>query len=140
MADENFMQQHRQWITPLLRQRSRFSHAGKMSIFDFHQNGSVNENVFVFSILSEGYRSLIIFNNSNQTITGKIIFGLNSDKDTVTSRDKSLNNFLELNGVTSIQFAELRTGEKLRFNIEVLKYSGMTLSLKPYQLLVYDID
>lgn len=138
--DDEFIKMHKQWITPLLRQRKRFTSAEKMSIFNFIQDGLVNEDIFVFSIVSEGYRSFIIYNNSSQVVNGKISFGLDSDSVTDANIEKSLKKALGLELSEVFQFTELRTGEKHFLEAEDLKFSGVALSLSPYQLLVFSLD
>jgi glycosidase len=138
--DEIFKEKHKRWITPLLRQRPRFSHAEKMSIFDLQENGRINEDVFIFSNLSEGYRSLVIFNNSNHAAGGRIHYRTYSANRAEASDGNSLDFALELVGLDSIQLTELRTGEKRFIDCESLRSSGLELSVSPYQLLVYSID
>jgi len=138
--DVIFKEKHKHWITPLLRQRPRFSQAEKMSIFDFHEDGRINEDVYIFSIYSEGYRSLVIFNNSSHAAVGSIHKGTHSTNGAKTSDGNSLDFALELDGFDSIPLTELRTGEKRFIDRESLRSSGLYLSLDPYQLLVYSID
>lgn len=144
MIDEKpdglFKEKHKRWITPLLRNRPRFAHAEKMSIFDLHQDGQINEDVFFFSIISEGHRSLVIFNNSGRTASGRIHTGSPAAKGIEASDGIPLEIALELDGCDSIQLTELRTDETRLLQLADLKSNGLDISLDPYQLLVYSVD
>lgn len=137
--DGNFKEMHERWIAPLLRQRPRFAHADKMSIFDLHKDGQINEDVFVVSIISEGNRTLVIYNNSARFANGRIHSGSHQAKKE-TPEEIPLDIALELEGVDSIQLSELRTGETRDLHLADLKSAGLELSLDPYQLLVYSVD
>jgi hypothetical protein len=140
VPDDIFKEKHKQWITPLLHQRRRFFHTGKMAIFDLQENGQINEDVFIFSIIAEEYRSLVIYNNSGRSASGSIHTGSHPSNSNESSYGIPFNIALELDGNRSIQLTELRTGEKRLLSQDDLKTSGLDLSLDPYQLLVYSVD
>ncbi|MBM3136741.1 MAG: hypothetical protein FJZ98_00980 [Chloroflexi bacterium] len=138
--ENEFITKHKQWITPLLHQRLRFSRSDNMSLLDFRQQGQVNEDVFVFSIISEGYRSLVVFNNCDRTANGSIQIGSELTYSAETSDGNTNGSDLGKDGFSSIQLTELRTGEKIILGLENLNSSGLDFSLAPYQLLVFNID
>jgi len=71
--DKRLIERHRREIFPLLSRRPLFSDVKYFLIYDFLlENGTSNENVFVFSNQYKTERSLVIFHNKYEEIKGWI--------------------------------------------------------------------
>ena len=67
------IERHKREIFPLLRKRYIFSGVENFFLFDFWNNGLVNENVFAWSNYCGGQRSLIFYNNAYERAYGWIL-------------------------------------------------------------------
>jgi len=63
---------HRRQIFPLLRQRALFSGAEHFQLYDFVSTYGVEEDVFAYSNGLDEQTTLVLCNNSNKTITGRV--------------------------------------------------------------------
>ena len=66
------IERHKREIFPLLRNRYIFSGVKNFRLFDFWNNGIVNENVFVWTNVFNEEKSLIFYNNSYERAAGFI--------------------------------------------------------------------
>ena len=65
---------HVREIFPILNKRYVFSQVKHFWLYDFiDNNGSVNENVFVYTNESDGKKSLVLFNNKYESTSGKFL-------------------------------------------------------------------
>ena len=71
-VNSGLLERHKKEIFPLLKKRYIFSGVEKFRLFDFWNEGSVNENVFVWSNFFNGERSLIFYNNAYERASGWI--------------------------------------------------------------------
>lgn len=144
MLDESthteFLAEHQRLISPLLLQRRRFTSAEGIAIFDLQNDGQTNEDVYIFSIISDNQKSLVIFNNSNRQSVGRVIRGWCRPDKADQSNQTSLIHALRLTNVDQVCFSEIRTGEMKFFRQIDLGTEGLELSLQPYQSLVYGVD
>ena len=139
--DYDFLQKHRMLIAPLLHQRSRFTDARRMRMFDFQkQNGGINENVFAFSICSHGLRTLIIYNNCPSQANGYILQSSHSSPPDSNMQPSNLVSALELEGANEVRLNEIRGIYARTVAVADLQQNGLDLTLSPYQLLVLNID
>ena len=138
--DPEFFAEHQRSISPLLLQRRRFTSAQKMAIFDLQNEGQTNENVYIFSIISNNNKSLVIFNNSQRQAIGKLTRGWHHPDEREQSNEITLINALRLQETELIQFTEIRTGEKWISLKKDLTARGLELTLLPYQSLVFSVD
>ena len=140
--DDEFLNTHNRLITPLLKQRQRFSDASHLVMYDFLDNRSaLDENVFAFSNRTDAGKSMIIYNNCDKRSAGHItqtgyVPWINSQP---ASNPLSLVQGLELNDQVSAILTELRSDTTQTISILDLAKSGLALSLDPYQLLVFDV-
>lgn len=72
IPDTGFIAYHERTIFPLLRRRPLFSGADAFYLYDFLCNGSVNDNVFVYSNRKGGERALVVVHNAYGEISGGI--------------------------------------------------------------------
>ena len=71
--NEGLVRRHEHQIFPLLRRRSSFAEVENFLLYDFVTgDGSVDENVFAFSNLEEGQRSLVVYHNRFGDTRGRI--------------------------------------------------------------------
>ncbi len=66
------LDRHEKEIFPLLRKRYIFSGVENFRLFDFWNNGAVNENVFAWTNVFFNEKSLIFYNNAYQSTAGYI--------------------------------------------------------------------
>jgi glycosidase len=79
--DEGLVARHRHEIFPLMKKRWLFAGVENFRLYDFWENGNVNENVFVWSNRAGDERALIFYNNAYERAVGWI-------KDSAASLDK----------------------------------------------------
>ena len=71
-VNTGLVERHRLEIFPLMRQRRLFSEVEHFLFYDFWTDGQVNENVFAWSNIYGGARSLILYNNKYERAAGWI--------------------------------------------------------------------
>jgi hypothetical protein len=81
-ADEGLVERHRREIFPLMKKRWLFSGVENFRLYDFWENGNVNENVFAWSNRAGSERALIFYNNAYTRAVGWI-------KESAASLDKN---------------------------------------------------
>ncbi len=69
-ADQGLLERHKHEIFPLMKKRYLFAGVENFLLYDFWENGSVNENVFVWSNRVGSERALIFYNNVYQSTSG----------------------------------------------------------------------
>lgn len=72
MPDEHLLYRHRREIFPLMKKRYLFAGVENFCLYDFYNDGSVNENVFAWSNRCGQERALILYNNVYQQTSGWI--------------------------------------------------------------------
>jgi len=73
-ADETLVARHEREIFPLLRRRRHFAGVENFELYDFVEDGGgINENVFAYSNGDGQERSLVVFNNSFATLSGRLL-------------------------------------------------------------------
>ncbi len=63
VPNEGLVERHRREIFPLMKKRWLFAGVGNFFLYDFFENGHVNENVFAWSNMAGHERALILYNN-----------------------------------------------------------------------------
>lgn len=71
-TDNGLVARHQHEIFPLMKRRYLFAGVEHFLLYDFWENGTVNENVFVWSNRAGGERALIFYNNVYQQASGWI--------------------------------------------------------------------
>ena len=71
-VDQPLLERHRLSIFPLLRQRALFSGAEAFQLYDFESVYGVEEDVFVYTNQLGERRVLVICNNSDKSIAGRV--------------------------------------------------------------------
>ena len=71
-VNDGLVERHRREIFPLMKRRWLFAGVENFLLYDFYENGHVNENVFAWSNRAGDERALILYNNVYQQATGWI--------------------------------------------------------------------
>jgi len=74
--DEGFIRHHEAQIFPLLRRRHLFSDSTSFHLYDFGDDGQVNEDVFVYSNRTGEERSLVVVHNRHAETSGRILMSV----------------------------------------------------------------
>jgi hypothetical protein len=136
-ADLQFTNDHYRLITPLLNLRQRFSSSENLKIFNFINESSIlDTNVYVFTNEVNSLRSLIVFNNQNKEVAGRINKSANIPKSTPSDLVQAL----QINGQDHVLLKEIRFGDEQNISYEKLKENGLEISLQPYDFFVYDVN
>ncbi|MEM7735120.1 MAG: alpha-amylase family glycosyl hydrolase [Deinococcota bacterium] len=98
--DEWLVARHAREIFPLMHRRWQFSEVDNFLLYDFMQDGQVNENVFAYSNVVNGKASLVLYHNTFATARGWIktsaAFAV-KDGDSTTLMQRDLASGLALN-------------------------------------------
>ena len=70
IVNEGLVERHRREIFPLMKRRWLFAGVENFRLYDFWENGRVNENVFVWSNRVGQERALIFYNNKYEQASG----------------------------------------------------------------------
>ncbi len=71
-VNQDLVNRHRREIFPLMKKRYLFAGVENFYLYDFYENGNVNENVFAWSNRVGNEKALILFNNVYGQATGWI--------------------------------------------------------------------
>ena len=135
--DAQFISDHQRLIAPLLRQRSRFSSSENLKMYDFINETSIlDKNVYIFTNIINSLRTLIIFNNQDKEVIGKI----EKSAHIQITEHTDLLQALQLKGQDQVMLKEIRFGDKLKIPVKQLSSNGLKLHLQPYDFLVYDVS
>ena len=135
--DTQFLADHKRLITPLLDQRSRFSNSKNLKMYDFVDTTSkLDENVFIFFNRVNSHKSLIIFNNQDKKVSGRIKRSVRIFR----SKSSDLSQALGTKKQIQIILKEIRLGNELNISSEILRSKGLELDLKPYDFFVFDVS
>ncbi|UTC67146.1 MULTISPECIES: alpha-amylase family glycosyl hydrolase [unclassified Treponema] len=142
-VNRGLLERHKKEIFPLLKRRHIFSGVEKFRLFDFWNEGNVNENVFVWSNFFDGERSLIFYNNAYERASGWIklsaAFALKNAKNEKELRQETLMTSLNLSSGEAYftVFYEQRSSLFfLRKNSELAE-KGFFAALDGYQCQVF---
>ncbi|UTC77117.1 alpha-amylase [Treponema sp. OMZ 799] len=142
-VNRGLLERHKNEIFPLLKKRRIFSGVEKFRLFDFWNEGNVNENVFAWSNFFDGERSLIFYNNAYERASGWIklsaAFALKNAKNEKELRQETLMTSLNLNSGEAYftVFYEQRSSLFfLRKNSELAE-KGFFAALDGYQCQVF---
>jgi len=135
--DHWLVERHERQIAPLLHQRALFAESANFLLYDFfHEDGSVDENVFAYSNRLGDQRALILYNNRYSTTRGTIDnSAAYADKQSGHLRQRRLKEGLDLHGDPAfvLAYRDSLTGlEYLRRAVNVAEH-GFTVELHAYQ-------
>jgi hypothetical protein len=134
--DVQFIDDHLHLIAPLFRNRERFSSSQNLTLYDFIDDSSkIDENVLVFTNIVNSLRTLIIFNNQDNSVSGRITQSTPVQND----RQKNLINELNIERRERLIFKEIRYGAELKVPAGLNSPKGLEIHLEPYDLFVYDV-
>ncbi|MGD0682355.1 MAG: alpha-amylase family glycosyl hydrolase [Terracidiphilus sp.] len=143
--DENpdpwMVERHEREIAPLLHRRRLFAESGNFRLYDFfHDNGSVDENVFAYSNRNGGERALVVYNNRYGEAHGTIDYSAAyADKGANQLRQQRLGEGLGLSANSSaiLAWRDSLTGLQYLRRASDLAERGLTLDLYAYQCHVF---
>lgn len=138
------VERHEREIFPILKKRYIFSEVKNFWLFDFiDTHGNLNENVFVYSNGFREEKSLVIFNNKYESISGSFLNSrqkLNGN----SSKTTSLHNIsIGYNlGIKNSDFhfyilRDITTGLEYFFNGTDVNNNGLFLNLHGYEYRVF---
>ena len=140
---QELIERHEREIFPLMRRRSFFSGVENFFLFDFWNNGLVNENVFAWSNCCAGNRSLIFYNNAYERAFGWILlsagYAVKQSNGEKIIEQKSFLSALQLTNAENYFtiFHEQRSGlYYIRENCELAR-SGFYAALDGFQCQVF---
>ncbi|MEJ2190383.1 MAG: alpha-amylase, partial [Acidobacteriota bacterium] len=143
-SNEDLVRRHEHQIFPLLRRRSIFAEVENFLLYDFVTgDGSVDENVFAFSNLEEGQRSLVVYHNRFGDTRGRIRSSTGvMRRDANGSRHvvkRSLAEGLGLthNGDAWLAFRDAVSGLEYLRSCAELRSEGLFVELGAYNLHVF---
>jgi glycosidase len=139
-VDEDLVNRHRREIFPVLKKRKLFSEVDNFRFYNFVvDNSHVNENVYVYSNIHNGERTLVLYNNAYQQTAGWFKDSLNYKADSGDLNSESLIYALNLNHDEAVYtiFKDLISGlEYLRKNSEIAE-NGLFAELGGYKYQVF---
>ncbi len=143
--DKSFMEEHTRLITPLLLQRTRFSSARDLVLFDFvTPTQEVDKNVIVFSNQFRDLKTLVLFNNSPQSAFGKIgraicrIEKFSHLKNPNCHILEAIN--LPREGYGELLLKNLQINTTYGIPISQSKEQGLEFQLPPYGFFAFDVS
>lgn len=142
-VNSGLLERHKKEIFPLLKKRHIFSGVEKFRLFDFWNEGNVNENVFVWSNDFNGERSLIFYNNAYERASGWVklsaAFAVKNAQNEKELRQENLMNALNLNSgeyYFTVFYEQRSSLFFLRKNSELAE-KGFFAALDGYQCQVF---
>lgn len=140
--NEDLVARHQREIAPLLKNRKLFAGSDDFFLYDFWTgDGTVDENVYVYSNRFGNERAIIFFNNRYGGTQGTIHTSADSmDKSSGSLRTRRLSEALHFQADDAIVIAykDITTGlEHLRRSRD-LDHHGLTLDLRAYQYVVLE--
>jgi len=138
--DHWLVERHQREIAPLLKRRWLFAGSDNFLLYDFfHENGSVDENVFAYSNRSGTECALVVYNNRYGATRGTIDFSAAyADKGSGQLRQQRLGEGLGLNESSGIvAWRDSLTGLEYLRRASDLCERGLTLELSAYKCHVF---
>ena len=100
--DEGLIDHHGSQIFPLLKRRALFAETENFVLYDLVSESRVNQHVYAYSNSRGQARALVLYNNSNDAVSGALKSGQGA------KRDSSLFEALALSGDTGSRFVIYR--------------------------------
>jgi len=120
--DEDLITGHKEFIQPLLENRSKYSCSKNFKLHDYHYpNGKINNNVIAYSNQNENYHSLVIYNNADRQSDGfiKISFYLHENN--------------------SIMLIDFYTKKEIQIPSLAIENQEISIRLSSYECRVFEI-
>ena len=138
--NEELVGRHQREIAPLLKKRWAFAESGNFALYDFwNEHGGVDENVFAYSNVSGGERSLVLYNNVYGSTRGTVhVSAASMDKGWGTMRQRSLAEAMQLPGDPGaiVGYRDTTAGLEYLRRAGGLIESGFSTELRGYQYVV----
>ena len=137
--NEDLVARHMREIAPLLKNRAVFAESTYFALYDFWvSNGTVDENVFVYSNRLGEQRALILFNNRYGETRGTVHHSVAMmDKWQGVLVQKALHDALALpSGETVLAYEDTATGLKYLRRAGAIEEQGFSIHLHAYQYAV----
>jgi glycosidase len=138
--NEDLVARHQREIAPLLKNRKLFAESANFVLYDFWTpDGTVDENVFVYSNRLGDERAIIFFNNRYGGTTGTIHISAESmDKGSGTLRTRRLSEalYIQSDDAIVIAYKDTVTGLEYLRRSRSFDYEGLSVELRAYQYIV----
>ena len=139
--DESLIDQHVWRIFPLLKRRYLFANVDQFYLYDFYdQSGAVDENVFAYSNIYGGERSLVVYHNRFGDTAGWVrASAAFMDKKIGALRQVDLQTGLDLPGDAHayVIFRDQLNGLEYIRNCAEIKEKGLFIQLDAYRAHVF---
>jgi len=140
--DEAFIERHRRDIFPLLKKRYLFSEVENFSLYDLNSpDGSINENVFIWSNKHREEYMLAAYNNSPYEASGFIRKSVPKkeagDEGVITVKNLASALDLPRGGQYYLYFTEMHTQLTYIRKVSALHSDGLFIKLYPYETHLY---
>ncbi|MFY9399364.1 MAG: hypothetical protein WAR22_13475, partial [Desulfomonilia bacterium] len=143
-VDEHLVARHEREIFPLLRKRYLFSDVEHFALFDVvTDDGNVNEDVFAYSNMAGGERTLVVYNNRYAEARGWVRRSVGMALDTGDGRrrleHKSLGEALMLSSDEDVYYVleDFREGLQYLRSGRALCTEGLLVNLGAYKSNVF---
>ena len=138
--NEELVSRHQREIAPLLKKRWAFAESSNFVLYDFwNEHGTVDENVFAYSNVSGGARSLVIYNNAYGSTRGTVhVSAASMDKGSGTLRQRPLQEAMQLpwDDGAILAYKDTTTGLEHLRRAGGIKNDGFGVDLRGYQYVV----
>lgn len=138
------VERHEREIFPILKKRYVFSEVQNFWLYDFiDTNGNLNEDVFIYSNKFREEKSLVIFNNKYQSISGSFLNSRQKLNGNSSNTSSLHNTSISYNlGIKNSDFhfyilRDVTTGLEYFFNGTDVNNSGLFLNLHGYEFRVF---
>jgi glycosidase len=138
--NEELVARHQREIAPLLKRRWAFAESANFVLYDFwNDHGTVDENVFAYSNVSGGERSLVLYNNVYGSTRGTVhVSAASMDKGAGTLRQRPLVEAMQLPGdpAAIVGYRDTTSGLEYLRRAGGLIENGFSVELRGYQYVV----
>ncbi|MBN1647032.1 MAG: alpha amylase catalytic subunit [Spirochaetales bacterium] len=138
--NNDLVERHKREIFPLMRKRYLFAEVDNFLLYDFYDNGSVNQNVYAYSNIFRGQKTLVFFNNNYYAGTGTIHYSAEYlDKGSGRKKSLSLGESFSLPDTPDsfCLFEEFKSGLCYIQRSSQLRNNGFFTELNGYQIKVF---
>lgn len=138
------VERHEREIFPILNKRYVFSEVESFWIYDFlNDQGTVNENVFVYSNRYNNENGLVIYNNNFESVSGRFLFsrqklnGNSSSNAILHNSNIAYNLGIKESDFHFYIFRDVTTGLEFFYNGKEIHSNGIFTALNGYEYRVY---
>lgn len=140
--DEELLHQHERWLFPLLRRRAAFSDSTSFYLFEVvDEKDRILDDVYAYLNFHLGQFHVVLVNNSFNQYHVRFQRTVPIADEHGNLHTYTLAQLISANSSSpmDLRCQEVRTGEVLSFDRKEIEQRGLTLSLAPYQHLVWQV-